>query len=122
MHRFALAAALAVLWLPAVASAARVEGKVVHAARPEAVKDVEVLLIGQNTAGEFNTTTVKTDKDGRFVFDKVDAPAGYLARARYDGLLHPGPTVELSSAEATQTIEIPLHDRTTEPANVELQG
>jgi hypothetical protein len=123
MHRLALVGAfLLALCLPDAALAGRVEGKVVHKSKPDAVAGLEVLLIGQNTAGEFSTTTVKSDKDGRFVFDNVLAPAGYLARVRYDGLLHPGPVVELQGAEAAQTIEIPIHDRSEQPSAIELAG
>jgi len=64
---------LALCWLPRASGAATVEGQVVHADSARSVGEVPVTLVVSDSKGGFDRKEMKTGKDGKFRFDKVDS-------------------------------------------------
>ena len=90
--RASLGLALALAWAGGAAAqsadvpagAARVEGRLLHAERPEAVADVEVLLYALSADGGAGLRSTRSDSDGRFRFEGIsnDPDVVYLVGAR----------------------------------------
>lgn len=118
-----LAAALLVLGLAAHAEAARIEGRVTHAARPEAGAALDVRLLGVTREGETLTRETTTDAQGRYGFDGLAASAVYLVMADYRGIRFPGGRVVIQPGEdgARHTLDFSIYDPTDDTSALALR-
>ncbi len=104
--------ALCLSWIGAGSvSAAVVEGRVLHSTRPEAVENLEILALG--ISGDPNSDTIerrtRSDSDGHFRFDDLPAPAAYLLRAIFAGVVFPGGTAIFRPGEPESADPVVIH-------------
>jgi hypothetical protein len=119
--------ALVVALAPASALAATITGRVVHPGRPDAIRGLEVVLLGFQPGGEPSERRTRSDEEGRFRFDDVSPKGAYLVGADYEGIRFAGGSVSFDAAAPdadSQTREVFFHiyDRTSDPSGLELRG
>jgi len=110
--------------LPLTGLAASLEGRLSLAGRDEALRGLEVELLGMSEDGKAATREARTDDAGRFLFRDLEVPALYLLTADYDGLHFNGPRVAFQAGEedATKSVEFEVYKRGNDAAGVSLGG
>lgn len=100
------------------AGPARVEGRLVHTSRPDAVSGVEVLLYALGSDGSAGLRSAKTDAQGHFAFEGVSNDPGvvYLLGAR-QGEVPFGKRFTFGAGELEHTVELRLSDPVSDAAN-----
>lgn len=119
MRRAAAPVAALLLLLPALALAARIEGRVVHPTRSGASAQLPVFALGLTRGGEHEEKTTTTDADGRFVFDDLPSSSAWLVGARYAGLSFPGGSAVFEEGKPElRSLVFHVYDRAEEPVEV----
>lgn len=111
-----MTAALLALALSAMAPAA-IDGVLLNRTSGRPASGVEVRLLRMSAAGSEAVQTVKTDAQGRFVFQQTPEAVHYLLEAQHQGVAY---TQMLAPGAAQQSVELAIYDvvRTTDAARL----
>jgi hypothetical protein len=120
--RSGLALLLTTLFGVGAASAAVVEGRISHAAKPEAAAGLVVQVVGIDQSEKPIERETRSDASGRYRFDDLPAPAAYLVRARYGEMVFPGGSAIFRPGEpiTTQTLDFQIYDGSTDGSRLQL--
>jgi hypothetical protein len=95
------------------ASAATVDGRIIHPTRREAAASVPVLLACLRRGTDVVERTTTTDAEGRFVFHNLPSDAACLVAATYAGVSFPGGSVTFGEGQPeTRSVMFHIYDRT----------
>jgi hypothetical protein len=117
---------LLVAALVAAASAARgaeIHGRITHPTRPEAAAGLDVQAIGIDETEQTITRETKTDREGRYRFPDLPAPAAYLVRAMYGDVVFPGGSAIFRPGEPAgleQTIDFEVFDSVADASKLRI--
>ncbi|MFQ5514128.1 MAG: hypothetical protein ACE5FG_06770 [Myxococcota bacterium] len=117
------AALLATGLAAGTAQAATITGRVIHAARPEVVANLEVVALGIDRAGKTVERRGRCDAEGRFELRDLPAPAAYLLSTLYDGIRFPGGVVKFEEGEedAQRDETLQVYDHSPDAAGVRIK-
>ena len=115
-------AALALLACAARAGAAVIEGRVSHPTRTGAAANLLVEALGLDPQEHPISRQTHTDKDGRYRFDDLPAPAAYLVRAEYGGLTFPGGSTGFRQGEEAKraTLDFKIYDQSADASRLRI--
>jgi len=115
-------AALGLLACAARAGAAVIEGRVSHPTKPGAAANLRIEALGLDPEERPISRETHTDKDGRYRFDDLPAPAAYLIRAQYGGLTFPGGSAGFRKGEEQkrETLEFKIYDQNADASHLRL--
>jgi hypothetical protein len=113
---------LALLACAARADAAVIEGRITHPTKPAAAAHLVVEAIGLDPEEKPIVRETKSDEQGRYRFDDLQAPAAYLVRARYEGLTFPGGSAAFPPADKDkrQTLDFKIYDQSADGSRLRL--
>jgi len=115
-------AALALLACAARADAAVIEGRISHPSKPGAAANLLVEALGLDPQENAISRQTHADKDGRYRFENLPAPAAYLIRAQYGGLTFPGGSAGFRQGDEakTETLDFKVYDKSADPSRLRL--
>ena len=115
-------AALALLACAARSSAAVIEGRVEHPTKKGAAANLLVEALGLDPQEHPISRQTHTDKDGRYRFDDLPAPAAYLVRAEYGGLTFPGGSAGFRQGEEAKhaTLDFKIYDQSADATGLRI--
>ncbi|HSB68459.1 MAG TPA: carboxypeptidase-like regulatory domain-containing protein [Candidatus Methylomirabilis sp.] len=118
------AALIALGGTPILAEAASIGGRLINKTPGgKGVDGVEVTLTLHRNDQEAGKTQATTDRTGRFQFLDLSSRPGdtYTVTVRYQGAEYNTDRVILENAGATQTLEIPVYDSTTDASRISVK-
>jgi len=107
--RSAWLAGLCALLIAGSAAAARIEGRVLHVSKPDAVAGLSVQLLGVSRDGDTVTRETRSDDEGRFSFDDLPGESVYLLMADYAGVRFPGGREIFKAGQEAETRTLTFH-------------
>jgi len=118
----AAVAALALLACAARAGASVIEGRVTHPTKKGAAANLLVEAMGLDPQEHPIARQTHTDKDGRYRFDDLPAPAAYLIRAEYGGLTFPGGSTGFRQGEESKhtTLDFKIYDQSADASSLRI--
>ncbi len=104
------------------AGSATIRGRVVHAQRPGAAADLEVVLYALPPGGIPGVRRARTDASGAFAFREIsnDATIPYLVGARFADVPFPGERVVFERGETEHEVEVRISDASTDGSAIEV--
>lgn len=100
---------------------AAIRGRVVHATKPAAAANVDVVLYALPPSGNPGVRRARTDASGAFAFEGIgnDPAIAYLVGARYGDVPFPGARVSFQPGETERSVEVKIADATPDTRGVE---
>jgi hypothetical protein len=104
------------------AHAALIEGRIVHASKPDAASGLVVQAIGIDDSEKTIQRETRTDASGHYRFDDLPAPAAYLVRARYGALFFPGGSAVFrpGEPEMPHTVDFQVYESSSDASRLRL--
>ncbi len=104
------------------ARAGTIEGRVVHASKPEAASGLVVQAIGIDASEKTIQRDTRTDTTGRYRFDDLPTPAAYLVRAQYGELVFPGGSAVFrpGEPELSHTLDVQIYDTSSDASRLRI--
>ncbi len=105
------------------ATAATIEGRIIHPTHPSAASGIEVFLLGITRDAEPHEERTRTDDGGRFSFTNLPDDSAFLLGATYQDIPFAGPSVILEPGQSeAPPVTFHIYDRTSDPSGVEVQN
>ncbi len=105
------------------ATAATIEGRIIHPTHPSAASGIEVFLLGITRDAEPHEGRTRTDDGGRFSFTNLPDDSAFLLGATYQDIPFAGPSVILEPGQSeAPPVTFHIYDRTSDPSGVEVQN
>ncbi|MEE9607738.1 MAG: zinc ribbon domain-containing protein [Myxococcota bacterium] len=103
------------------AGPAAIRGRIVHATRPEAARDLPVVLYALSASGEPGLRAGSSDERGEFLFENVSNAPGteYLVGARFEDVPF-GSRVAFAGGELEQSVELRVADVTADASGADV--